>query len=260
MAISSANKLFGWLIILIFLAGCSVDEAEKTPSSHRNDLVLGASARDYLSDEKFTSLEVEIVYVTGFEPKPEAISSLKTFLNKYLHKPDGISIITRAIPSPNMGTYSIEEIVDVEKSERTVFSTGEKLGTFIFFADEKSIDSETQRRVIGKAYRNTSMVIFDKEINEMSGSGTHSEIQITAMHHEFGHLFGLVNNGTPAQSPHEEKDPSDPKIRAHCNVEGCLMAAEIEFGTSPFSFLENGQTILEFDDLCKLDLKANGGK
>jgi hypothetical protein len=253
----SGNKLFGWLIIFISLAGCSVDESEKTPASHRNDLVLGASARDYLSDEKFSSLEVEIVYVTGFEPTPEAISSLKTFLNKYLNKPDGISVKTRAIPAPNMGTYSLEEIVEVEKSERTVFSTGEKLGTFVFFADEKSTDSNSQRRVIGKAYRNTSMVVFDKEIREMSSSGTRSEIQITALHHEFGHLFGLVGNGTPAQSPHED---TDPKKKAHCNVDGCLMAAEIEFGTSPLSFLENGQKILDFDDQCKMDLKANGGK
>ena len=91
----------------------------------------------------------------------------------------------------------------------------------------------------------------------MSNIGTHSEIQITALHHEFGHLFGLVNNGTPAQTPHVE---TDPKKKAHCTVEGCLMAAEIEFGTSPFSFLENGQTIIDFEDQCKLDLKANGGK
>ncbi|WP_029038514.1 hypothetical protein [Salinimicrobium xinjiangense] len=257
MALSSVNRFCGWLIVLIFFAGCSVDEAEKIPTSHRNDLVLGASARDYLSDEKFTSLQVEVVYVTGFEPTSEAIGSLKTFLNKYINKPNGISIITRAIPSPNMGTYAIEEIVELEKSERTVFSNGEKLGTFIFFADEKSTDSDEQRRVIGKAYRNTSMVIFDKEIRDMSNSGTRGEIQTTALHHEFGHLFGLVNNGTPAQSPHED---SDSKKKAHCDVEGCLMNAEIEFGTSPFSFLENGQQILDFDDQCKLDLKANGGK
>lgn len=257
MGISTGNRLLGWLLIFVFLTGCAVDEADNPPSSHRNDLVLGASARDYLSDEKFTSLEVEIVYVTGFAPTSEAVSSLRTFLNKYLNKPNGISIVTRAIPSPNVGTYSIDEIVDVEEKHRTVFSGGEKLGTYIFFADEKSVDSRTDRRIIGKAYLNTSMVVFDKEIKEMVNSGTQSEVQITALHHEFGHLFGLVNNGTTAQSPHVDTDPTK---KAHCNVKGCLMAAEIEFGTSPWSFLENGQTILEFDDQCKLDLKANGGK
>lgn len=260
MTISSGSKFFGWLILFIFLSGCSVDEADKIPSSHRNDLVLGASAGDYLSDEIFTALEIEIVYVTGFEPTSETISSLKTFLNKYLNKPGGITIVTRAISAPKMGAYTTKEIIEIEKKERTVFSTGNKLGTFIFFADEKSEDSQSSHRVIGKAYLNTSIVIFDKEIREMSNSGSRSEIQITAMHHELGHLFGLVNNGTPAQSPHEDTDPTDPKKKAHCNVEGCLMAAEIEFGTSPFSFLENGQKILDFDDQCKLDLKANGGK
>ncbi|NJW51770.1 hypothetical protein [Salinimicrobium oceani] len=257
MTFSSGIRFFSWLIIVLLFAGCSVDEAEDSSSSHRNDLVLGASARDFLSDEKFTSLEVEIVYVTGSEPTSEAIVSLQKFLGKYLNKPNGISIKTRAIPSPNLGTYSIDEIVKIEKENRTVFSNDEKLGTYIFFADEKSTDSNSQRRIIGKAYLNTSMVIFEKEIREMASSGTQSEIQTTALHHEFGHLFGLVNNGTTAQTPHVDPDP---KKKAHCNVEGCLMNAEIEFGTSPFSFLENGQHVLDFDDQCKLDLRANGGK
>lgn len=242
---------------MVIMAGCSVEENEKEATSHRNDLVLGASARDFLSDEIFTSLEIEVVYVTGFEPTSEALTSLKSFLEKYLNKPGGISILTRAIPAPAKGTYSIEEIVEIEKSERTVFSTGEKLGTYIFIADEKSTESSSKRRIIGKAYRNTSIVIFDKEIEEMSNSGTHTQIQITAMHHEFGHLLGLVNNGTPAQSPHVD---TDPEKKAHCNVEGCLMAAEIEFGSSPLDFLNNGERILDFDDQCRLDLKANGGK
>lgn len=257
MTISSGKKILSWLIFLILFSACTVDETEDSSSSHRNDLVLGSSARDFLSDELFTSLEVEIVYVTGFAPTPEAISSLKTFLNKYLNKPDGISIITRAIPSPNRGTYSLEEIKEVERNQRTVFSSGEKLGAYIFFADEKSTDSQPERRIIGKAYFNTSLVVFDKEIMDMANSGSRSEIQITALQHELGHLFGLVNNGTTAQSPHVD---TDPKKKAHCNVSGCLMNAEIEFGSSPFGFLENGQKILDFDDECKRDLKANGGK
>ena len=102
---------------------------------------------------------------------------------------------------------------------------------------------------------NTSMVIFDAVIQNMNGS--RSEIQTATLHHEFGHLFGLVDNGTPAQSEHEDKDP---EYKAHCSVEGCLMAAQLDVRNSPLSFLENGQRLLDFDEKCKLDLKANGGK
>lgn len=250
-------KYFGYLTIVLILASCSTDETNNEGSSPRNDLALGASARDFLSDEEFTALEVEIVYVTGFEPTPEALNSLKSFLNKYLNKPEGIVVKTRAVASPDIGTYSLDEILALEKQHRTLFSSGKKLATYIFFADDKSVDSEADKKIIGKAYRNTSMIVFDKEITEMSGLVTRSEIQTTALHHEFGHLFGLVNNGTPAQTPHEETEKSK---KAHCDVDGCLMAASIAFGSSAFSYLENGQNIVDFDEKCQLDLKANGGK
>lgn len=257
MTRSLAKYFWYCTLVLFFLTGCSTDESDKEEISHRNDLVLGASAKDFLSDEKFTSLDIEIVYVTGSEPTPEALRNLKIFLNKYLNKPGGISIKTRAIASPGIGTYSLDEILDLEKQHRTTFSSEKTLGTFIFFADEKSVDSKADRKIIGKAYRNTSMIVFDKEIKEMSGLVTRSEIQTTALHHEFGHLFGLVNNGSPAQSPHEETESSK---KAHCNVDGCLMAASIAFGSSPFSYLEDGENIVDFDEKCQLDLKANGGK
>ncbi len=254
---SSLKSLVGFFLLLIVLTGCSTDDPDEKEISHRNDLSLGASANDFLSDEKFPALEVEIVYVTGFEPTAQTISSLKTFLNKYLHKPEGIIIKTVAIPSPGVGTYSLEEIVAVEKKYRTNYSVGPKLGTFIFFADERSEESSKDRKIIGKAYMNTSMVVFDKEVTAMAGNISRSDIQTTALHHEFGHLFGLVNNGSPAQTAHED---SDPKRKAHCNVSGCLMAAAIEFNTSPQTLLEGGSQVLDFDEQCQLDLKANGGK
>lgn len=249
------NYLLSCVIALLFLSGCTIDSPETKVSAHRNDLALGASARDFLSDEVFTEIDLEVVYVNGYEPTQEALSSLNSFFQRHTNKPDGVSFQTRAISSPDVGTYSIDEIKAVEKKYRTAFSTDNKLAVFIFFADNKSADSKQGSNILGKAYMNTSMVIFDKVIQEISGS--RSEVQTVTIHHEFGHLFGLVDNGTPAQSAHQDTNPDH---KAHCNVEGCLMAAKIDVSSSPLSFLENGQKILDFDEKCKLDLKANGGK
>lgn len=251
------NYFLSCLLILL-LAGCTIDNEEKEISVYRNDLVLGASARQFLSDEVFTTLDLEIVYVTGYAPTEGAINSLHSFLERYTHKPQGINISTRAIPSPGVGSYSIQEIREVEKKYRTAFSKNETLAAFIFFADSKSEDVKEKSTILGKAYQNTSMVIFDNEIKEVTNSSSsHTQVQAVTMHHEFGHLFGLVDNGTPAQTEHEDTDPD---YKAHCNVEGCLMAGIIDVQSSPLSFLENGIKVLDFDDKCKLDLKANGGK
>lgn len=255
------NNYFSILLLCTFfiVTGCSVEESGSKSSRPGNDLPLGASARDLLSDEVFTSLEIQLVYVTGFEPTPEAISNLRGFLEKYVNKPDGIKISSSAIPSPEVGTYSLDEIKAVEKKHRTAFTSGNNMAVFIFFADDKS-ETAGQNLVVGKAYRNTSMVIFQKEIIEMAAASNQiskSEIEHTTMRHEFGHLFGLVNNGSTAQTDHEDSDPAQ---KAHCNVAGCLMVAKLEFGSSTSGYLESGLFSADFDEKCKLDLVANGGK
>lgn len=249
------TKLPVLLTLLFFIfSGCSTDE-----EIAHDDRPLGVSASSFLSDKDFTSLSVEIVYVTGYEPSEVVINTVMTFLQKYLNKPGGITIKARAIPSPEMGTYSLTEIKEVENKNRTAFTSGSKLTTFIFIADNKSESSTENDLVLGKAYKNTSLVIFDKEIRELSAnSGVSStEIEHTTIRHEFGHLFGLVNNGSPAQSPHE--DPA-PENQAHCNVGGCLMSASLEFGNSAVNALKLQSQSMELDDLCHQDLIANGGK
>jgi predicted Zn-dependent protease len=245
--------------LLLLLSGCSMEEASYKRGSSSNDLPLGASAFDLLSDDNYTSLSIDLVYVTGYEPTSEALRELELFLEKYVNKPEGISISLSAIPPPGVGSYSLEELKLVEKEHRTAFSSGQNIAVFIFFADDKS-ETAGQNLVIGKAYKNTSIVIFEKEIRELadrSSSISRSLIEHTTLRHEFGHLFGLVNNGSPAQSDHEDKDP---KNRAHCNKEGCLMVASLDFGNSSALDLFKNETPADFDASCRLDLKANGGK
>lgn len=241
------NKFLLLTTLFIFLLGCSTDE----PSP--DDQPLGVSARSFLSDENFTSLVVEVVYVNGFEPSGISLSAVKSFLQTYLNKPGGIELVTRAIPAPEMGTYSVSEVTEVENKHRTIFTSGKKLSAFIFIADNNSDASTSEEWVLGKAYKNTSMVIFEKEIRELAEKTgiASSQIQQVTIKHEFGHLFGLVDNGTPAQSDHVYEDPNDPDEKGHCKVDNCLMARDL-------NYYEAGNQQLE--ELCHLDLIANGGK
>ncbi|MFD2516663.1 hypothetical protein [Salinimicrobium flavum] len=241
----------------LVLTGCTVDE----PASDKK--ILGASARDFLSDENYTSLKVEIVYVNGYNPTQSTLTVLENFLKKYLNKPAGIIFSERAIPSPEKGILSISEVREIEKQNRTVFNTDKQLTAFIYFADnisEASLELEnSDERILGKAYSSSSIVIFEKDVQDMAASSsnvTKTEIEHTILRHEFGHLFGLVNNGSPAQSPHEDTDPA---YKAHCNVADCLMAGSIDFA-SAVNQIENEEQILDFDEKCRLDLVANGGK
>lgn len=247
------------LTLLVGVSGCSSDIEEEDNSKVANNLRLGSSANDLLSDERFTSLQIEVGYVPGSEPSEAALEEMLVFLKKYIHKPEGIDLVKTAIPSPGGGPYAISDIIKIEEEHRTSYNQGNELAVFIFFADGRSGAEEEQKTILGTAYRNTSMVIFEHSIRKLAINASlvsKSEITSTTLQHEFGHLFGLVDNGSPAQSDHHDKENG-----AHCNVPGCLMEASVEFGKGAMQFIKSRKSQdNSLDEKCHLDLLANGGK
>ncbi|MDT0688571.1 hypothetical protein RM549_02175 [Salegentibacter sp. F188] len=257
---SKINKFFLLLSLLCLSVSCSTEE-DNDLSDRIDKSVnlrgLGESARELLSDEEFKSMNVEMVYVEGNQPTETAIATFKAFLEGRTFKPDGINISLRAVPSSGKAPFSIEEIVEIEKETRTVYNAGDEIAVFIYFADGSHENDENNKFTLGSAFRNTSMVIYQKTITDFSsgiGSPSKSTVEAAVLNHEFGHLFGLVNIGTELQSDH-----ADPENDGHCSSAGCLMRSSIEFGSGILELIdENG--VPEIDSECIRDLQANGGR
>jgi hypothetical protein len=78
------SALFAFCLVL-FVASCSKDENSLDPDpitvdKNLNKQQTGSSANDLLSDRKFKSLVIEVVYVNGFEPSTAAITNFVNFL------------------------------------------------------------------------------------------------------------------------------------------------------------------------------------
>lgn len=250
------KSVYTVLSVLMLLSGCTKDNDDERFSGASNNLSLGVSANDLLSAERYTSLKMEVIYVTGYEPSETSLDAIKEFLESYTHKPEGITVQTRAIASPGGGPYSISEVTKIEEDTRSEFNNGDELAVYILFVDGKSATEEDEKYILGTAYKNTSIVIFEETVKHLSETSgiARTRIETTAIKHEFGHLFGLVDNGSPAQSAHE-----DSENKSHCNNENCLMVATLEFSSGTLKMLEKTSAI-DFDDTCRLDLQANGGK
>jgi hypothetical protein len=256
------QKLITYLFFSLFTIGCTTDPSTTNPSNpgidkSANLKTLGASANELLSDTKFTSIAIEIVYVSGFKPTDETLNNLNSFLQSRTHKPDGISITTRAVTSSGKAPFTIEEIAEIEKKERLVYNAGDEIAVYIYFADGSNEDDTNQRVVLGSAFRNTSIVIYGKTVQDLADRTNAPDktiVESTVLNHEFGHLFGLVDVGSPMQNTHE-----DPDSEAHCDIDGCLMNANVQFGTGIIDVI-NGNNIPPLDNLCIIDLQANGGK
>lgn len=263
------TKSYLLIIFAFVIFSCSQDDTNDptTPQVDKtaNQQTLGSSARDFLTADDFISIRLEIAYVQGFKPTQESIDGLVTFLQSRCYKPADVSIKETVVaPTDDKGSLDIDEIVQIEADNRTVYNTGDELGVWVFFADNNSDKDEDNSVILGTAYRNTSCIIFEKtiqDINNRLGGGDLSHIEGTSIHHEFGHLFGLVDLGTPMQVDHQDTTAADDGTSTpnrHCNVDGCLMYYQTV--TDIFSMTTGSNTIAEFDELCLADLKANGGK
>lgn len=247
-------QLIFLFFITIIAGGCSKKDiiGNLPPISDDNNKVVGASANDLLSASKYNSVKIEIQYMPGFQPDAAAVNNLVSFLNSLINKPGGVTVVQTQIPSAGNTVLSLNDIATIEKNNRRVYSSGSQLGVYFLFTDGSYSDGN----VLGLAFRNTSMCLLGKTIHDNSGGigqASRTKLESTVIEHEFGHILGLVDIGSPMQTNHKDAAHGN-----HCNNTNCLMYYASET-TDILGFLITGN-IPALDANCKADLAANGGK
>jgi hypothetical protein len=220
---------------------------DKSENRHQ----MGSWGPQILTDAEYKSLLIEIGYVEGFKPKDEALEKLKEFLEARVNKPDGINYVLHSVPSTNKAPFDREDWESIEDEYRENYNSEEELAIWIYFADGGKDDGNGGvANALGTAYKNTSMIIYSKELNDWYSDKNISIglAEANIMGHEFGHLFGLVDEGISPVSNH-----TDPDNAGHCVTENCLMA-------SGKNYSYNQQNMFLLDDYCIEDLRSIGGK
>jgi len=160
------------------------------------------------------------------------------------------------VASPGVPPYSIDTIRSFETSHRTAHSSGSQIAVYVLFVDGGSTSDNSNGKVLGEAYQNTSIVIYESSIKGLSGGLTqpsHAKLETTVLTHEFGHLLGLVNTGTNMVTSHQ--DTANGK---HCSNQNCLMYWNVDTSNVIANLTNSG--IPDLDSDCQNDLKTNGGK
>ena len=250
-----------FLLITALLQSCTKDNSVNNSGNGNNIIAnqkaLGTSSTDLLSDNTYTAMTIEIVYVDGFAPTQTAIDNFVSFIESRTYKPTGITVESRSIASLGNGQYSIQDIKVIEDANRTKYNSNNTIAVWGFFSDGESSSNTNDSVILGTAYRNTSFVIFEETIHDLSNSTfepSRNVLETTVINHEFGHILGLTDLGAALQSDHE-----DPEHLNHCNVQDCLMYWSAETGEG-LSNLMSGGTVPQLDPQCIMDLQANGGR
>jgi hypothetical protein len=239
--------------LALFLVGTlSCKKDSKNPGTDE----IAVSPNDFLSSSAYKKLTIQIQFVSGFQPDANSISHLKTFLEQRLNKPYGIEFVYKSMPSPGKSAITLNDVSSLERSNRLVHHDGSDITAYICFIDGDYSQNSGSSKVLGIAYGPSSMVIFEKTIRDLSGGVLQPSVmtvETAVSEHEFGHILGLVNNGTALTINHQ-----DVPHGKHCNNTNCLMYYASE--NSDLIANLTGNNIPTLDANCLNDLKGNGGK
>ena len=244
------KALVVYSFILLLISACTKDQIVSVLGGGENEKAVGASANDLLAASKYSGLAIEIQYMPGYAPDASAVNNMVSFLNTYINKSGGIQVTQTQIAASGKSALNINDLISIEKTNRTTFTAGNKIAVYVLIGDA----AWANPGVLGVAYKNTSICLFGKTIQDNSGAVgqvNRTKLVTTVVEHEFGHLLGLVDLGSSMVTNHKDAANGN-----HCSNTNCLMyyAAQVNLMSGIIS------SVPPLDADCRNDLKANSGK
>ena len=248
---TNAGRALPCLLALVLVAGCGQGSATNTGDvggldvpDNPNPPRSSFAAADHVSGAEFTKLTVEIDFITQRGPDGTALSELQAALDQMradgqLDKVDGVEFVLDDVLDASSAdkVWTFGELQTLAQGYRDHPLDANAAAIHILYVDGHYQDDTAQGTVLGFAYGGSWMVMFKDNITNACASSTVisgpvlsalrdkicSRAEASVLLHELGHLFGLVNNGTPMVVAHEDADHA-----GHDADRNCLMYWAIE--------------------------------
>jgi Metallo-peptidase family M12 len=233
---------------------CTDPPANLAKSKERaRDCGLGDEAPLFVRASPYAKVVIEVGSTRSAPPRQAAIDQLTKVMKDLLDKPGGVTVKMDP-PIDDIGhSLALADVIAIEDASRTEFAQGDTAVFYYLVVGESSSSDTAQFQVLGYAYRPTSMTVFQKTIDAVSGGlgqPSRDVVESTVVTHEFGHILGLVNTGTAMQTPHE--DTAHPKHDANTK---CIMYYANNSSELLANFVSGG-VVPDFDGPCRADIAA----
>ena len=226
---------------------------------------LGSGARELVDPRLHANLVVEIDYPPGAGPNADAKAHLRSTLAEVTGRDASrIEFVEEAeVPAQSSKKYTLNDIIALETEHRDRRTSGDTAVLYVLYVAGGYSADDGDSRVLGVAYGGTSFAMFKGNIQSATRSQVIGGVFVPTIEercieravlvHEFGHVAGLVNVGTPMVRPHE-----DPEHPGHSSNQRSVMYHAVENTVDLFSFFTGGCSDIpyQFDADDKADLAA----
>ncbi len=248
------------LLSALFVLQCSTSTSTNDggtpgdlPDQSSNRLSVGSSAADFIRDDEFSSLVIEIQFQGDATLLAGSIDAMIEFAQDHTTKPGGVQVlIDGPLPTGRADRYTFEELTAIEQQNRAFYNTDSALKIYFLIVD--GVFDGAEPALLGKTYYNTSAAVFlrtilDQTENEIEET-VRKKLETTILKHSLGRMLGLVGNGTPMVEDHQQDD-------FYCDEHTCLMHSSM--GTVEVAeYITEFDSVPELDEQCMADLHAKG--
>ena len=224
---------------ILYLTGCSVTTTTSTDAQNSNV--------EAIFHDSVTEFDIKVFY----EPTAVPYTGLLNITNdtwditkqsyqalfqnhsaRTIVTPTTLSDMT-AIVAQNKTTWTLDELIALGRANAATFSVGTKINISVFFVKGTY---NGDNAILGVQATGYPYAFIFKDVVSAAG-GTSNEqkyVEQAVVVHEVGHAVGLVNNGLPMVTNHE--DSGHPK---HNSNSQCVMYWQTESNSTILSALSN---------------------
>jgi predicted Zn-dependent protease len=242
------------LILLLGLLSCGKETGKSSLSTQNVSPIYSSS-----------ELKIKVYYEAEAEPYTDQLTSVNKSLwdifevnlnTLFTGRPTSIQVPKTLdqmvkLKTYDKATWSVEDVLQMAKD----YPVSEQKGVTqfqIFFVKGNASDNPS---IIGFHISNTQIMVIFKDVVKSTAIGNAEivpkYVEQATLVHEMGHALGLVNNGLPMQSPH-----NDSKHHAHCSNENCVMYYANEGSASLMKYIQKillENRLVMFDQHCVND-------
>lgn len=218
----------------------------------------GVEPRDYASDQTYKTWVVEVDHSNGAAPPSGVLDFVKGRLGSVVKK-DSIEFRLDASVATTAGkAWSDSDVRAFAQQHAGLKTEGSQVATHLLFLAGHSTRDAGNTKILGITFGHGLIAIFSDTVKASCDPGVLPLLSScrpddyfrSVVTHEFGHALGLVNNGTPMVSGHE-----DPDNRGHSSNKASVMYWAVE-SSGGLPLFGGNPPPTDFDANDRADLRA----